>query len=232
MVNILLEGYDIDAPWLYEELKKYIKPIHKVAVVAFSFRDSRVKSLADWNVLYSKENGRFYSGIVGGFTAYGIHEENISFVNYFADTKESAKQKIETADIIYFLGGLPDRMMDRIKEFDLQDILMKHQGIVMGYSAGAVIQLAEYHLAPDRDYPTFNYYKGLSYLNDFYLQVHYENTPVQNEAIQRVLTERGKSVYATAFKKGAVLADNGTIKLIGDVYSFNPVVCQSLSQLR
>ena len=24
MVNILLEGYDIDAPWLFEELKKHL----------------------------------------------------------------------------------------------------------------------------------------------------------------------------------------------------------------
>ena len=220
MVNILLEGYEIDAPWLYQELKKYIKPIHKVAVVAFSFRDSRVKSLADWNVLYSKENGRFYGGIVGGFTAYGIHEENISFVNYFADTKESAKQKIETADIIYFLGGLPDRMMDRIKEFDLQDILMKHQGIVMGYSAGAVIQLAEYHLSPDDDYPEFGYYEGLPYLKDFYLEVHYEKTASQKAAIEKVIAERQKPVYATSLLKGAILVDNGSIRLLGDVKEY------------
>ena len=26
MINILLEGFDIDAPWLYDELKNYIKP--------------------------------------------------------------------------------------------------------------------------------------------------------------------------------------------------------------
>ena len=220
MVNILLEGYEIDAPWLYEELKKYIKPIHKVAVVAFSFRDSRVKSLADWNVLYSKENGRFYSGIVGGFTSYGIPEENISFVNYFADTKESAKQKIETADIVYFLGGLPDRMMDRIKEFDLQDILMKHQGIVMGYSAGAVIQLAEYHLSPDDDYPEFGYYEGLPYLKNFYLEVHYEETASQKAAIEKVIAERKKTVYATSLLKGAILVDNGNVQLLGDVKEY------------
>ena len=220
MVNILLEGYEIDAPWLYEELKKYIKPIHKVAVVAFSFRDSRVKSLADWNVLYSKENGRFYGGIVNGFTAYGIPEENISFVNYFADTKESAKQKIETADIVYFLGGLPDRMMDRIKEFDLQDILMRHQGIVMGYSAGAVIQLAEYHLSPDDDYPEFGYYEGLPYLKDFYLEVHYEETASQKMAIEKVIAERQKPVYATSLLKGAILVDNGNVQLLGDVKEY------------
>ncbi len=221
MINILLEGYDIDAPWLYDELKNYIRPSHRVAVVAFSFRDNRVRSLADWELLYSKDNGRFYGGIVDGFSAYGISEENVSFINYFTDTKESAKEKIENADILYFLGGLPDRMMDRIKEFDLQDVLMKHKGIVMGYSAGAVIQLAEYHLSPDDDYPEFKYYEGLPYLNDFYLEVHYEGKDTQKAAIQKVLEERKKPVYATAIMKGAILVDNGIIKLLGYVEEHN-----------
>lgn len=220
MINILLEGYDIDASWIYNELKNYIKPHHSVAVVAFSFRDSQVKTLLDWNALYSKENGRYYGGIVGGITAYGIPEENISFINYFTDTRESAAQKIKTADIIYFLGGLPDRMMDRIREFDLYNVLMAHNGILMGYSAGAVIQLAEYHLSPDEDYPEFKYFEGLPYLNDFYMEVHYEGTEVQDEAIRRVLSERGKTVYATAVRSGAILVDNGNIKLIGDVKIF------------
>lgn len=220
MINILLEGFDIDAPWLYGELTNYIKPYHSVAVVAFSFRDNRVKSLLDWDALYGKENGKYYGGIVGGFNAYGIPEENITFINYFADTNESAAQKVKTADIIYFLGGLPDRMMERIKEFDLYDLLMKHNGVVMGYSAGAVIQLAEYHLSPDDDYPEFKYYDGLPYLDDFYMEVHYEGTKVQNVAIQRVLAERGKTVYATAFKSGAILVDNGNVKLLGDVRVF------------
>ncbi len=221
MINILLEGYEINVPWLYDDLKKYILPDYSVAVMAFSFRDSEVKNSKDWDSLYSKENGIYYNGIVSGFTAYGISENNITFVNYFEDTKESAKQKIETADILYFTGGRPDRMMDRIKEFDLVDILRKHNRIVMGYSAGAVIQLSEYHLSPDKDYKEFQYYDGLGYLDDFYLEVHYENRKVQNKAIHRVLSERGKTVYATAFMAGAVIVDNGNVKLLGDVKAFN-----------
>ena len=220
MINILLEGFDIDAPWLYEKLKNYIKPNHSVAIVAFSFRDNRVKSLSDWDTLYGKENGKYYDGIVCGFTAYGIPAEKITFINYFTDTKETAAQKIKAADIVYFLGGLPDRMMDRIKEFDLYDVLMQHDGILMGYSAGAVIQLAEYHLSPDDDYPEFKYYEGLPYLSDFYMEVHYEGANMQDESIQRVLAERGKTVYATAFRSGGILVDNGNIKLLGDVRVF------------
>ena len=72
------EGFDIDAPWLYDELKNYVKPHHSVAVVAFSFRDNRVKSLSDWDALYGRLNGKFYGGIVGGVVSYGIPEDKIT----------------------------------------------------------------------------------------------------------------------------------------------------------
>lgn len=175
MVNILLEGYDIDAPWLRGDLRPYIRPSDRVAVVAFSFRDNRVKT---------------------------------------------AGEKVERADILYFLGGLPDRMLDRIEEFSLTDALLRHRGVVMGYSAGAVIQLGEYHLSPDEDYPEFAYYRGLPYLEGFYLEVHYEGTEVQKDAVRRVLAERGKPVYATALGAGALLAEDGKVRALGKVERF------------
>lgn len=221
MINILLEGYDIDAPYLYDELKRILQPCHTVAVVAFSFRDDRLGDLSDWNALYGK-GGIYYNGIVDSFRSYGIREESITFLNYFADTPETAANKIKSADIVYFLGGLPDRMMERIEEFELQDTLAKHDGIVMGYSAGAVIQLAEYHLSPDEDYPAFAYYRGLPYLDGFYHEVHYNGTLEQDRSIQKVLAERKKPVYATASMSGALLVKDGEIKPLGNVKIFKP----------
>lgn len=55
MINILLEGYSINEKWLYNELKNYIKSDYTVAVIAFSFRDSIVKSARDWDKLYGKK---------------------------------------------------------------------------------------------------------------------------------------------------------------------------------
>lgn len=222
MINILLEGYDIDAAWLYEGLQKYIKSNSKVVVIAFSFRGNRVRSVEDWNLFYSKENGKYYGGITGGFSPFGIPESNITFLNYFTDTKETAMEKVKQADILYYLGGLPDQMMDRIMEFDLYDMLLHHQGIVMGYSAGAVIQLAEYHLSPDDDYAEFGYYKGIPYLSDFYLEVHYQGTDIQNRAITRVLKERSKPVYAMHRGHGAIIVENGILHTLGEVKVFQP----------
>lgn len=222
LINILLEGYDMDAPWLIDELKQVIRPEQRVAVVALSFRDNRVHSLEEWELLYSAERGKYYGGITGGFKSYGISEQNVSFINYFSDNHETAAQKIRQADIVYFLGGLPDRMFARIHELGLYDELMCHKGIVMGYSAGAVIQSSEYYLAPDDDYHEFSYYKGLPYLNGFYIQVHYEGTPVQLAAINRVLSERGKPVYALAHGHGGLMVKDGQVMTLGEVTLFTP----------
>lgn len=221
-VNILLEGFDIDAPWIYGDLKEYIKPESKVAVIAFSFRDDKVKSLDDWKKLYSPEQGRYYGGIVDSLTAYGVLENNIAFINYFADNSESATKKIQGADILYFTGGLPDRMMERIKEFGIYDAILQHNGIFLGYSAGALIQLKEYHISPDKDYAEFSYYEGFPLIDDFYLEVHYQGREEQNLAIQKVLTERKKPVYATEMFSGAIIARNGKIKTVGNVKKFLP----------
>lgn len=221
MVNILLEGYLINKKWIYNELKNYLNPNHSVAVVAFSFRDSVVKCSEDWNSLYGKENGRYYNGIIESFSAYGIKEDNVRFINYYIDTKESAKQKIENSDVIYFLGGLPDRMMDRLYEFDLVDILKNTDKIIMGYSAGALIQLDEYYVYPDKDYSEFQYLKGLGYIDSFYLECHYDGNNDQTSAVNKVVYEKKKPLYANALNSGAIIVDNGKIKLIGDVKTFN-----------
>lgn len=222
MVNILLESFDIDAEYLRPELEKYIKRGNKVVIIAFSFRDGEVLNKDDWDSLYSREHGKYYWGMVRPFEAFGITEDDIEFINYCTDTHESAVQKINNADIIYFPGGLPDRMMDRINEFGMRGVLMQHDGVVMGFSAGAVIQMDEYHLSPDDDYAEFSYYNGLPYLRDFYLEVHYEGTETQDCAIHRVLTERKQTVYATVCGKGAILVAEGKIKLLGKVKTFHP----------
>lgn len=94
----------------------------------------------------------------------------------------------------------------------------------MGYSAGALVQLREYHISPDQDYPEFVYYDGLPILKDFYLEVHYENTHVQNQAIRRVLKERGKLVYATVTDRSAIVIDGPETKLLGEVKIFVPSI--------
>lgn len=222
MVHVLLESYDLTAPFLVDTLRRYLKPGQKVAIVAFSFLPTQASNLEQWNSLYGKETGMFYNWLVDPFAAFGIGEDDIEFVNYFADTKESAARKVRAADVIYFTGGLPDAMMDRLHEFELVDILKNFNGIVLGCSAGAMIQLQEYHITPDWDYPEFGYYQGLPWLKDFYVEVHYEASQLQKDSVRRVLKEKSKPVYATYHNQGALVVADGTITQLGQTALFLP----------
>ncbi len=221
--NILLDWFNIDTEPFFSEIHKYVKPSDKVCIVAFSFDDS-VKNVEDWDNLYRKGGGYYYDRMICPILAHGIDEENICFVNYFSDSKDSAKEKVCSADILVFPGGNTRRMMERIVDFDLQPAIKDHGGVIMGYSAGALIQLAEYH-SPSyyNEYPGFKYCDGFGFLDGFYLEVHYEGTNEQNESINRVLAERNKKVYAFKNGRGALIFDDGGMKTIGEVLSFEPV---------
>lgn len=219
MVNILFDCPNIDD--FYYDLNKYFSSTMRVAVVAFSFYDDYVYDKESWNLVYGKNIGNGYFEVTDAFAKFGIKEENITFINYFTHTSNQAKQIIKNADVVYFTGGLPDRMMDRIYDFDLYDTLSEFDGIVVGYSAGAVIQLSEYHLTPDADYSEFGYFRGLPYLDSFYLEVHYEHKDIQNQSIKKVLLEKNKPIYVTHTRKGGIVVDNEGVKILGkvDVYT-------------
>ena len=205
----------------YEELKEYIPADGRVCVVALSYYDDAVYDAESWGRIHGPGGG-IYEETVASFAVYGIPRESISFINYFADTKKEAEAKIAAADILYFPGGLPDRMMDRIGDMGIASALRAHRGLVMGYSAGAVIQLDSYHLSPDADYPAFGYYRGLGYLSGFALEVHYEGRATQDASIARVQRERGLPVYVSHTGKGGIVVKDGKIRTVGQVDIYQP----------
>ena len=215
MVNILFDCPNLDD--FYEELSPYFSEHSRVAVVAFSFYDDWVYDKDSWDKVYGKGIGNCYFETVDALSLFGVKEENVTFINYFTDTKASAKRKIEEANVIYFTGGLPDRMMDRIEEFGLTDVIRNFDGVVVGYSAGAVIQLGEYHLYPDGDYTDFGYYRGLGLVDGFYLEVHYEYKKEQDESVRLVLAERDLPIYVTHTRRGGIVVDRGEIRKVGNV---------------
>lgn len=217
-MNILLNLYNFDELWAEPALKNILFPGMKLAVLPFSFEDSTTK--AGWNAQFNPEDGQHYLDIVHPFLHYGIRPEDIRTVCYFKDSTAQAGQIISDSDILFFPGGLPDRAMERLTAMDLTDTIRNFKGIVMGASAGAMIQLDEYHITPDQDYPEFSYEKGLGLVHDFYIEVHYENTMAQNASISRVLAERGKPLYAVENHGGLIVGDNGQVTLLGGVRRF------------
>lgn len=219
MVNILFSLYNFHESWAKDLVSKYINSNDKVLIVPFSF-DDNICDDNGWCNAYSKNNGRYYESIIAPFLNYGIKEENINWINYFKDTTENAKIKIKNSNIIFFTGGLPDKMMIRLKEFNLIDDIENFKGVIIGSSAGAMIQISEYHITPDEDYNIFTYNTGLNFIKDFDIEVHYEEAEIQNKYINKVLREKREKVYAIT-NTGGIIVDNEKIVLLGKVKTFS-----------
>ncbi len=219
MVNMLFSLYNFHENWAKDIVVKYINTDDKVLIIPFSFGDE-ISSDKEWQNPYSKSNGKYYESAVTPFVSYGIKEENINWINYFKDTKENAKVKIRNSNVIFLTGGLPDKMMSRLIEFDLIDDIEDFTGVIIGSSAGAMVQIAEYHITPDDVYPIFSYNAGLNMINNFDIEVHFEGTEVQNRYIKKVLEEKKDKIYAIT-NNGGVIVDNKKVILLGDTQVFS-----------
>ena len=217
MVNMLFSLYNFHEAWAKDIVEKYINSEDKVVIIPFSF-GNEISNDEDFQNLYSKK-GKWYEDVVRPFKSFGIEEENIKWVNYFKDSKENAKEIIKNSNIIFFTGGFPEKMIARLIEFDLTNDIENFKGVIIGSSAGAMIQIAEYHITPDGDYSTFSYNLGLNIINNFGIEVHYEGTDVQNTHIKKVLKEKKEKIYAIT-NSGGVISDNEEIIILGDTEIF------------
>ncbi|MCF0258906.1 MAG: Type 1 glutamine amidotransferase-like domain-containing protein [Erysipelotrichaceae bacterium] len=220
-VQILMNTSMFDEKWCRSALKPYLSKEDEVAVLAFSFYDD-TKNLDDWNRQYQPGRGIWYRANTDVFQWFGIPKEQVHWINYFTQTPAQMKNILANCSVVLYTGGAPDLMMKRIREKKLQPLLKKWQGTVMGYSAGAMMQLAEYHITPDSDYPAFVWEKGLGYTDVFDIEVHYAREKLQKESIQRTLEERNRPVYAVADDGGMIVKGNQILNLFGNVELFQP----------
>ena len=121
---------------------------------------------------------------------------------------DEMEMKILNSSILMLTGGAPDLMMKRIKDKKLKKIIKNYKGIMIGYSAGAMIQLDLYHISPDEDYPEFSYQNGLGCLSGFDIEPHFRRSKIQMESIEKVKEEKGISIYGI-YEDGGMIIDKG-----------------------
>ena len=96
--------------------------------------------------------------------------------------------------IFYFTGGYPDKMMAKFQKYDLVHELENFNGIMIGTSAGAMVQIRGTILLKTLIMRRYSYYIGLNIIKDFDIEVHFENTELQNISILRFIREK-KSLF-------------------------------------
>lgn len=215
MINILSSMPVYDMEFCKEELQPFFQNGMKVLVLPFSF-SKEVCSADDVDKLYDKEVGKYYDLTVNPLLNLGMKEENIVFINYYRDDPTAVKQMIQTYDVIYFTGGAPNLAIERMIHFGIMEELKKFQKIVMGFSAGAMVQLKEYHISPDEDYDTYLNCEGIGYLDSFDIEVHFEDSIVQQDSIKRAKREVHDTIYAMDNQSVMVVEDN-RIRCFGNV---------------
>lgn len=218
MISILNMDYKMQEEWCKEFYSQYIKDSDKVCVLAFSFRDSQIYGKKEWLSFYG-ENGLYYAGIVESFMSFGISKYNIKFVNYFCHTIEETKKLITESTILFLPGGIPTGLYMKILEKNLLETIREYKGVIIGCSAGAMVQMDEYFISPDKDYPSFSIEKGVGLLSGFGIEAHFSNSEIQRKAISMYKEISKNTVYAIG-DKGILVIKENNIRLYGDVLTF------------
>ncbi|RXK17461.1 Type 1 glutamine amidotransferase-like domain-containing protein [Macrococcus sp. DPC7161] len=214
MINILLSLFKEKSNW-NSEIERYIKG-KIVLIIPFSFTDKYVTNEKEWKNIYGV-GGKFYQPTIDPLLTFGVEQEAIRWINYYQDSIDDMKQEIQNAEVIFFTGGAPELMMQRLIEKDLVEVIQAFNGVVVGYSAGAMVQLNHYHITPDEDYPSFSYERGLNLVSGFDIEVHYE--PYMDPYNEKVVKEKGVKVFALT-DEGMLIVRNGEVEMYGDIKIF------------
>lgn len=211
MVNVLLNYYNFDGAWARPHLEKYLSG--KVLILPLAYREFQAWDNDSFLAIYGK-GGEKYPAITRPFLEYGFAEDELDWLNPY-DSKDHLAQ-IKNADLLFFTGGMPEKAIKRLVELDIADAVKSFNGIVMGASAGAMLQLATYHITPDEDYAEYGIWQGLGLVSGLDLEVHYLATPIQQQCSARAAKETGLPVYQM-WHEGGLLVEDGKITVMGNV---------------
>lgn len=143
-------------------------------------------------------------------------KRNINFDTLLEeDTKNEKTKKILHSDLIFFTGGSPEVLIDKIYKGGILNLIKSYKGILVGYSAGALAFSDFCFILKDKDYPRSQIIKGLGIV-DFTTSVHYED----NEKEEISFFSKYRKIY-TIPNNSAIIVTNKNISFFGNILPFN-----------
>lgn len=212
MINVLLNYYNFDGEWAYNHLERFVRN-KRPLIIPLAYREGQVWDNAGWLSVYGKD-GEKYDNIVCPFLAYGYSESDLDWLNFY-DGRDHLQQ-IEDATLLFFTGGMPEKAVARMQQLGITQAVRNFDGVVMGASAGAMLQLGRYHVTPDEDYDSYGVYNGLGMVTCLDLEVHYLATDLQKQCSNRAARELRLPVYRI-WHEGGVIVDDFDITPMGNV---------------
>ena len=220
MYSVLLSEYEKGMELVESKLKKLINPTQKAVIIAWTFPTEIDKKTFDEE--WFPKGGRRYNKYVGSLLKLGITEENITVLNcYDKDNFENFKTIIDDSEILVITGGNPEMLYSKVtQETEILYNIKHYKGIIIGFSAGADLQLKRYFItAKNNYYKYFAFYDGFGVINDlFYIDVHSSNNYKYLQSLKKISNKTNKDVYAI-FNDGAIIYNkiNNKIDMHGNV---------------
>ncbi|WP_342577490.1 Type 1 glutamine amidotransferase-like domain-containing protein [Psychrobacillus sp. FSL K6-2843] len=181
-----------------EELECKINPNAKVLIIPFATDESRYDS---W-----MESMRQAFACIPNVTLGLLHEEL---------SKEKMVTMIQAYDVLYFIGGQPERLLQVILDKELTGTISSFPGLMIGYSAGALAFCTDCILTKDEDYPDTIVLQGLG-LVDFSVEVHY-----RPESDNELLTlSKGRTIYALPDGSAIFYKDGNIDTRVNNIITF------------
>lgn len=216
MIHILINAYNFDQPWAFSEIAAYLKPHMKTLIVPLSHNEEYSSDAQLWHDRYDT-GMEWHENIVRPFKAFQIDDRDIAWLNYYEDDAARAGEKVRKADVIVLAGVDAEETMERIEDLELTEALRSFDGILIGVSAGALVQLRDYHQieTEERD---FGYGQGLGLIDGLDIDVHYREDIPHLNAVIRSIEDFGRPVVCFG-EQGGMIIDRGHVELLGRAFA-------------
>ena len=158
----------------------------------------------------SNSSESYFNTIKKIFTPLGCECQNLKKKNLI-NNYNLAIEKINNADIIYFCGGDTIKLIETIKELNIETELDKalNRGCVMaGISAGGILLSNEGYsdsLKLRKESDKYTFIKGLNYTNISFCP-HYNNIDKKN-ALKNEINNTNKKIYSLEDNTALVILD-------------------------
>ena len=153
MIRYYCSGFDTNNAFghgLGEMLKKELKRTKNILYIPGSI-DKIEKAKKKYVPIFTEH-----------FKNIGIEFDNINLLTQDISSEE-AKDMVKNADFIMLMGGDPFKQKELCIKLDIMNELKEYKGIMLGYSAGAMLMSKYIIITPcSEEYPDFHIEEGLN----------------------------------------------------------------------
>ncbi len=214
MINILCSYSNFDEAWGYASIEPYLHHEDEVCILVLEHSDGW--AYEDLSLRDAYESGAAaHETLVRPFRAFGIADSQIHVVSQ-DNSISTIQDRIRHSDVLVLFGSHPNAMIEAVEDLQIRDAILRHKGVVMGISAGAMVQLDLFHMTSDY-FDEFSFGEGLNLIGGFDVDIHYQPETEHLYAMIRSIEDLGRSVVCIP-QKGMMIVDGDHYELVGEAF--------------